>query len=177
VSRAIKNTIALLFGCWIWISVSGQDGTDSSRMTETKLQKALFKTDKAFQNKQQKDTTFQLIEQLAAYDTALKRELYGYYVFGIQHRKRTFQWNLASSMITFWVVVALVFAGVAFAAFQFYISMKEKVRKDDALNTQLEANLSGIKVSSPVLGVIILIISLLFFYLYLVYVYPIQETF
>jgi hypothetical protein len=30
-------------------------------------------------------------------------------------------------------------------------------------------------VSSPVLGVIILVISLGFFYLYLVYVYPISE--
>jgi len=30
-------------------------------------------------------------------------------------------------------------------------------------------------VSSPVLGVIILVISLAFFYLYLVFVYPIKE--
>jgi hypothetical protein len=45
------------------------------------------------------------------------------------------------------------------------------------LNTQFEANFKGIKVSSPVLGVIILTLSLLFFYLYLVYVYPITEVF
>jgi len=30
-------------------------------------------------------------------------------------------------------------------------------------------------VASPVLGVVILVISLAFFYLYLVYVYPIEE--
>jgi hypothetical protein len=36
---------------------------------------------------------------------------------------------------------------------------------------------SGIKVSSPVLGVVILVISLAFFYFYLVYVYPIENIF
>lgn len=41
--------------------------------------------------------------------------------------------------------------------------------------TSIEASTSGLKVSSPVLGVIILSISLLFFYLYLAFVYPIHE--
>jgi hypothetical protein len=39
----------------------------------------------------------------------------------------------------------------------------------------LDLSTAGLKVSSPVLGVIILVISLAFFYLYLVYVYPISE--
>lgn len=43
------------------------------------------------------------------------------------------------------------------------------------LQTTLEAGSGGIKVSSPVLGVIILVISFLFFYLYLVHIYPITE--
>ncbi len=43
--------------------------------------------------------------------------------------------------------------------------------------TEIVASVKGIKVSSPILGVIILVISLLFFYLYLVYVYPITEIF
>ncbi len=43
--------------------------------------------------------------------------------------------------------------------------------------TEIEASLQGIRVSSPVLGVIILIISLLFFYLYLVHVYPINDVY
>lgn len=42
--------------------------------------------------------------------------------------------------------------------------------------TKIEASLQGIKVSSPVLGVIILIISLLFFYLYLIFVYPVKDA-
>lgn len=45
------------------------------------------------------------------------------------------------------------------------------------LKTDLEASIGNVKVSSPVLGVVILLLSLMFFYVYLVYVYPIQETF
>ena len=41
--------------------------------------------------------------------------------------------------------------------------------------TTISASAKEIRVSSPVLGVIILIISLLFFYLYLIYVFPIEE--
>jgi uncharacterized membrane protein len=43
--------------------------------------------------------------------------------------------------------------------------------------TTLKASREGIEVSSPVLGVIILIISFLFFYLYLKTVYPINNVF
>lgn len=177
------------------IDALSQPASDSMTLQEQKLQKALLNTDRLIQQRAAKDSNWQVVEQLAQYDTALKRQLYDYYAFGMQHRKNTFEWNLLSSKITFWVVVTLVFAGILFAALQFYKSMRgrpaiaatgtgmppEKVvtvaEGDTTLSTELEANIKGIKVSSPVLGVIILIISLLFFYLYLVYVYPIQETF
>ena len=47
----------------------------------------------------------------------------------------------------------------------------------DPLATHLELSAKGIVVNSSVLGVIILGLSLAFFYLYLVYVYPIQNVF
>ena len=46
-----------------------------------------------------------------------------------------------------------------------------------AFNTQLEFSEKGFSLSSPVLGVVILGLSLAFFYLYLVYVYPITNVF
>jgi hypothetical protein len=46
----------------------------------------------------------------------------------------------------------------------------------DVVATQLELSTSGIKVTSQVLGVIVLIVSMGFFYLYLKTVYPIQEN-
>jgi hypothetical protein len=47
-------------------------------------------------------------------------------------------------------------------------------QRDDI--TEIEASVTGIRVSSPVLGVLILVISFLFFYLYLIYVYPVVDT-
>jgi len=109
-----------------------------------------------------------------AFREALK-EYYAYRISGLQHRRRVFEWQLASSKVIFGVVLVLVAAGVAFAALQFYLGVSKRVPSDVA--TELDVSATGVKVSSPVLGVIILVISLAFFYLYLVYVYPISEVF
>jgi hypothetical protein len=45
------------------------------------------------------------------------------------------------------------------------------------LATRFEISAKGLVVNSSVLGVIILTLSIAFFYLYLVYVYPIQNVF
>jgi hypothetical protein len=109
----------------------------------------------------------------------------GYYDYlsqGLTYRLKVFRWQALSSIIIFYTVLFLVFAGIVFSGIQFYKSMRssgdrgENGKASQTL-TEFEASSSGIKVSSPVLGVIILAISLAFFYLYLVYVYPIQETF
>lgn len=99
-----------------------------------------------------------------------------YFSQGYQHRQKVFRWQLLSSKIIFVIVVILVFAGIVFAAIQFYDGMKHTMSKTDPVTT-FEAGKEGLKVSSPILGVIILVISLAFFYLYLVYVYPIEEIF
>lgn len=112
------------------------------------------------------------------YQAALQ-EYYNYHISGLQHRKKVFSWQLFSSKIIFVVVIILVFAGIYFAAVQFHIGMKQAKEKLQDYNdrTELSASMKGIKVSSPVLGVIILVISLAFFYLYLVYVFPIEDIF
>lgn len=106
---------------------------------------------------------------------------YEYRVSGFEHRKEVFSWQLYSSKLIFWCVLLLVFSGICFSGIQFYKSIrKEQAGGEDATEdsvTEFEASAKGIKVTSPVLGVIILVISLAFFYLYLVYVYPIREIF
>lgn len=100
------------------------------------------------------------------------REYYQYRVIAFGHRNRLFDWQHTSSMIIFGVVIGIVLLGLYFSWVQFH--------KDEKISdhvTTLEASKTGIKVSSPVLGVIILVISLLFFYLYLIYVYPVFDTF
>jgi len=105
---------------------------------------------------------------------------YSYMTHGYKHRKNVFSWQLVSSKIIFFVVIFLVLMGIYFAWLQFiHVLRKRDLTKTlaEELRTELTASGKEIKVSSPVLGVIILLISLMFFFLYLKYVYPIIETF
>lgn len=109
---------------------------------------------------------------------------FNYRVHGFDHRLRVFEWQLLSSRIIFVVVILLVLLGVYFSGVQFHRGLHEADARA-ALDpetppeakpvTEIEASMEGIKVSSSTLGVIILVISLAFFYLYLVFVYPIEE--
>lgn len=109
------------------------------------------------------------------------KSYYNYMTQGYRHRSNVFTWQLLSSVIIFCMVIFLVLSGIYFAWLQFKLAMKVKENGDgtgsENLTTELNMSSKEIKVSSPVLGVIILIISLAFFYLYLVYVYPINELF
>jgi len=111
---------------------------------------------------------------------------FNYRVHGFDHRLRVFEWQLLSSRIIFVVVILLVLLGVYFSGVQFHRGLRETRMQratDDTQApaeepvTEIEASMQGIKVSSSTLGVIILVISLAFFYLYLVFVYPIKEIF
>jgi hypothetical protein len=128
---------------------------------------------------------------------------YQYREDGFAFRSRVFEWQLFSSRLIFATVVLLVLAGLCFAAIQFYVAMvtatrargrgspAKKGKSPDTssappaeataepaspLATQLEISAKGIIVNSSVLGVVVLALSLAFFYLYLVYVYPIHEV-
>ena len=107
-------------------------------------------------------------------------EYYRYRVSGYRQRQSVFAWQLFSSKFIFLTVLLLVFLGMYFAALQFHAGLKflRKGMLDQAgLKTELELSSGHGKVDSPVLGVIILLLSLAFFYLYLVFVYPIHDTF
>lgn len=70
-------------------------------------------------------------------------------------------------MLVFAVVVVLVLTGLVFSGIQFAIALRHARSGEQAPATTLKASLGSVEVSSSVLGVIILAISLLFFYLYL----------
>lgn len=96
----------------------------------------------------------------------------------LKHRQKVFEWQLFSAKLIFITVLVIVASGVYFAAVQFHVELREKKLSKDTKaqsKTEISAGADGIKVSSGVLGVIILTLSLAFFYLYLVYVYPIEE--
>jgi heme/copper-type cytochrome/quinol oxidase subunit 2 len=104
---------------------------------------------------------------------------YGYRIESYKHRQTVFAWQIVSSKVIFYVVLLIVFVGIYFAAIQFHVGLRRESRKEatEPAVTELDASVKGVKVSSPVLGVIILGLSLAFFYLYLIYVYPISEVF
>lgn len=108
--------------------------------------------------------------------------LQGYYDYrrvGYQHRQGDFKWQHYSTIIIFVAVLTLVFSGIYFAYVQFHtdLKLKELPTALGGEKSEVELSLKGMKVSSPVLGVVILVVSLGFFYLYLVYVYPISDAF
>ena len=104
--------------------------------------------------------------------------LYADYMASLEHNRRVFEWQLRSSRMIFWVVLVLVTIGILFSALQFWkafrLSRPTSKTAQHEMHTELEISTRGIKVSSSVLGVIVLVISLAFLYLFLVHVYPIE---
>jgi hypothetical protein len=104
--------------------------------------------------------------------------------WALENRKEVLNWQHFSGKVIFGIVNLLVLTGVAFSGIQFFIAMKQAtkrkrvsrtpdVQEAEVLPTTFKATLKGVEVSSSILGVIILVVSFAFFYLYLVYVYPI----
>ncbi len=100
---------------------------------------------------------------------------FDYYRSGFEHRRRVFAWQHLSTQIIFVVVLILVGAGLFFAWLQFRRDSTKPSGGEKEQAHEVEIGPGGVKVSSPVLGVVILTLSLAFFYLYLIYVYPIRE--
>lgn len=129
---------------------------------------------------------FATAETKEKYERAL-RGLYEYRERGYSFRSKVFDWNLISSKIIFCVVLSLVGFGIYFAFVQFRLAMRSfearLMRKEGADPAQampqskLGVSKEGVTVESSVLGVVILALSLGFFFLYLQYVYPVRDVF
>ena len=52
------------------------------------------------------------------------RAKYDYQAFSFAHAKRTFDFQYRSGRVIFWVVLQIVFAGLAFSAVQFYVGIR-----------------------------------------------------
>jgi hypothetical protein len=116
----------------------------------------------------------------------------------LNHDREAYEWHHISSIIIFFVVVFLVLSGVWFSWMQFRLAHHHAVgesvtvlnsattnqtsltgtqavdaaaQKDSV--TEFSASPQGIKIASSAIGVVILVISMCFFYLYLEKVYPI----
>jgi len=80
---------------------------------------------------------------------------------------RTFELQYYMTIVVFVMVICLVFFGC-------YLSLKHFQKDKTDENHELIIGKTGVKVSSPVIGLIILCISFAFFYAYLISVYKIN---
>lgn len=197
--RSIRLTFCTMaFLAFFLAPVSAQDSLQSDSAAsnqQAKVDSILGQMQQEMQGQQSQSTTIPdsiispptAVQQQVLNDSTLamyQDAMYAYYeyrVSGFNHRKEVFAWQLFSTKLIFWCVLFLVFSGICFSAIQFYKSLRREPVEGAAPPpesvTEFEASAKGLKITSPVLGVIILVISLVFFYLYLVYVYPISEIF
>lgn len=82
-------------------------------------------------------------------------------------RAAAFAWHHMTTVLIFWLVIVVVLAGLALAARQFFKGTNGDV-------STFKIGVSGIEASSSGVGLLMFLISIAFFYLYLIYVYPIN---
>lgn len=120
-----------------------------------------------------------LYDSLINTQLLLEIEKNNYLRSAIIHRRSTFDWQYKSGIIIFYMVIFIVLTGLIISGMHFYKSLKIPSKKQNqaaAEQSELEFSLSGgIKLKSSLIGIIILITSLAFLYLYLIYVYPVDE--
>lgn len=131
------------------------------------------------------DSLQALFDEQAIQDSITGKGNAEFQEFTIAHHKRAYMWQFISSIIIFIVVISIVLAGLYLSYQQFNLSkillLKGKPDGSPAteevaklMNANLEVSKEGFKVNSAVIGLVILLISLTFFFLYLKYVYPIN---
>jgi len=89
----------------------------------------------------------------------------------LNHRRKVLNWQYHSSIIIFFVVILIVLTGLILS----YLHFKRSLVTNENAETELEISKSGLKVRSSIIGIIILVISIAFFYLYLTHIYKIEE--
>ena len=98
---------------------------------------------------------------------------YGTYLPGIaQARMELYAWQNHANEVILWVVCGLALSGVALAAVQLFWSFK--LQQNPQAST-IESSGTGIKITSPFVGVIILFLSFSFFLLFVREVYTIKS--
>lgn len=123
-------------------------------------------------------------------DLEERRAQHEFYQFTIHSAQRTFDFHYWSSIVIFFMVLGIVWMGVTLTWKQVTREMedraqaplKKKAAKDSdstegpgpETQHQVEIGPKGLKIQSDVVGLMILAVSLGFFYLYLRYVYPIS---
>src|ERR1700674_178693 len=97
----------------------------------------------------------------------------------MDYSEEVYRWQLVSSKVIFWVVLTVVGVGLVLSWLHFHRSFQEDDKDKKSLEKSHSSEQStiyafGVKISSSVIGLVILAISIIFLYLYLKFVYPIN---
>ena len=167
-------------------AVFAQD-SNSPSSSKTLMEKFEGKTREENQNSAPK-TSYDL-NYIIALNKNVAEKQNEYQIFVYQNRMETFQWQMFTTKVIFFVVIFIVILGVFTSIVQFYHSVPpssliQRIKKPDPNDaetpatapTELEVSLSGVKIKSQLIGVVIFAMSIVFFYLYVANVYPITEV-
>ncbi len=92
-----------------------------------------------------------------------------------QIRRVNFQTQHVADTVTLWMVVTLTVCGVALAAWQILASSRIATTNPEKLTSELSIERGKIFVRSSVTGLLILLVSFAFFYVYVVWIYQLRE--
>ncbi len=148
-----------------------------------------FHLDETSSNDSQENTTKPhnngfLLTGIAHHDSILYNSYTDQIVFNVNHEKRAFLLQYYISILIFILVILIVGIGLFLSYKQF--KLNEEIVRHSMVNnaanidkgtdtaSTLEVNKDGIKMNTAVIGLMILVISLVFFFLYINFVYKID---
>jgi len=90
----------------------------------------------------------------------------------MEHRRGVFAWQLIASYMVLAIVVVVTLAGIGFSAAQLINALRLSQPQG---NIDLEISASKVRITSSVVGVVVLTLSIVFLYLFLDRIYEIRE--
>ncbi len=171
------NKIACLFLllCLCGPAVAGGDSLQQGASGNKDVKAFFDKLEKRKTAGESKTDVKKLFDELLVSDQTYREysnKFLEYEAFSLDHRRRVFNWQYYSSIVIFCIVILIVLTGLLMSYQHFRHSMKTH----DQAETEISLGKTGIKVRSSIIGIIILVISVAFFYLYLAHVYEIEEV-
>lgn len=173
--------VVSLLGCFafsFWLSTSLADTTPNKATTKVEShQKEKGQPDQEAVLQELRKEVGKLSQELSSY----KSERYKiendyaakYYIYlgeKADANIEQFKWQRSASERILWLVVVVVFSGVAFSGYQLWRASDIKGIGESSI----EIAAQKIKVTSSVAGVIVLAISIVFFYFFLIEVYRVK---
>ncbi len=94
-----------------------------------------------------------------------------YEIFMMEHNKKVFEWELFSTKVFFWLSIFLVIVGITLSILQF-------IKSSHQINSNSESTIilseKGFQLKTAFIGLILLIISFGYLYLYMKTAYPVK---